>query len=242
MHELILIVDDNAKLLAGIKMRLEMLGYQVLLAVDGKDALDLLKSVTPHLIVADVMMPRMNGWEFFDRLRNDPRLHSIPFIFLTARTDEESILRGKSLGAEDYLVKPFKAEELEATIRGKLLRSVQLSRTLKAKGCGADIEDIRIGDLNIDLKAHRVHRKQEEIHLSPIEFNILANLSQKAGQVLTIDELAQISFPANDDLWDAQYTIRVHIKNIRKKIEPDPANPQYIVNVRGVGYRFEALN
>ncbi len=137
MHELILIVDDNSRLLAGMKMRLEMDGYQVLLASDGKEALDILRSITPHLVIADVMMPRINGWELFDRLRNDPRLCSIPFVFVTARTDDESIQRGKGLGAEDYLTKPFKVEELEAVVRGKLLRASQLSRAAENSNGGS---------------------------------------------------------------------------------------------------------
>jgi Response regulators consisting of a CheY-like receiver domain and a winged-helix DNA-binding domain len=242
MHELILIVDDNAKLLAGMKMRLEMVGYQVLVAGDGRDALDLLKSVTPNLIVADVMMPRMNGWELFERIRNDPRLCSIPIVFVTSRTDDESIQKGKGLGAEDYLTKPFKAEELEATIRGKLIRSAQLSRSLKSQPVDTHSKEIQIGDLYIDLNAHRVRRGDEEVSLSPTEFNILAQLGQKAGQIISMQELAEFNFPTSHDDWDAQDTIRVHIKNIRKKIEPDPSNPQYIVNIRGVGYRFETIS
>jgi DNA-binding response OmpR family regulator len=242
MHELILIVDDNAKLLAGMKMRLEMVGYQVLVAGDGRDALDLLKSVTPHLIVADVMMPRMNGWELFERIRNDPRLSSIPIVFVTSRTDDESIQKGKGLGAEDYLTKPFKAEELEATIRGKLIRAAQLSRSLKSQPVETNPKEIHIGELNIDLNAHRVLLGNEEVSLSPTEFNILAQLGQKAGQIISMQELAEFNFPTSNDDWDAQDTIRVHIKNIRKKIEPDPSNPQYIINVRGVGYRFQTIS
>jgi two-component system, OmpR family, response regulator MtrA len=237
MQNLILIVDDNTKLLAGMKMRLEMIGYQVLLAYDGREALDALKSVLPNLIIADVMMPRMNGWELFERVRSDTRLASIPFVFITARTDDESIQRAKSLGAEDYLTKPFKAEELEATIRGRLLRASQLAASLKNPEVPSDAAQLTFSDLVIDLKAHRVYRAHEEINLSPTEFSILAHLGKKAGQVLSLDELAKLNFPGDTDTWDAQDTIRVHIKNIRKKLEPDPSNPRYIVNVRGVGYR-----
>ena len=241
MHELILIVDDNAKLLAGMKMRLEMIGYQVLAAGDGREALDLLKSVTPHLIVADVMMPRVNGWDLFERIRNDPRLSLIPFVFVTSRTDDESIQKGKRLGAEDYLTKPFKAEELEATIRGKLIRAAQLSRSLKSQAGETTSKEIQIGDLTIDLNAHRVRQGDAEINFSPTEFNILVQLGQRAGQTISLQELAEFNFPSNSEDWDAQDTLRVHIKNIRKKIESDPSHPRYIVNIRGVGYRFESI-
>ncbi|HEX2978943.1 MAG TPA: response regulator transcription factor [Anaerolineaceae bacterium] len=237
--ELILLVDDNAKLLSGMKLRLEMVGYQVLLAYDGLSALDLLKVVTPHLIVADVMMPRMNGWELFERVRRDPRLNVIPFIFVTARTDDESIQRAKSMGVEDYLTKPFKAEELEASIHGRLLRANQLSQPHNAPEPDCLQNSIQVNDLTIDLKSHRVFRGDLIINLSPMEFKILANLCQKAGQVFSLDELAQLSYPSNFDTWDARDSIRVHIKNLRKKIEPDPERPYYIVNVRGVGYRIE---
>jgi two-component system OmpR family response regulator len=242
MRELILIVDDSPKLLTGMKLRLEMVGYQILVAADGREALELLKTITPHLIVADVMMPRMNGWEFFERVRSDPRLMAIPFVFVTARTDDESIQRGKGLGAEDYLVKPFKAEELEATIRGRLLRSAQLSRGLKSRENQTEIKSVKISDLTIDFKAHRIFKGNEEINLSPTEFVLLANLGQKAGQVLSFNELAILCFPNGQENWQAEDTIRVHIKNIRKKLEADPSKPHYIVNVRGVGYRFEALH
>jgi DNA-binding response OmpR family regulator len=218
-----------------------MVGYQVLAAGDGREALDLLKSVTPQLIVADVMMPRINGWDLFERIRNDPLLCLIPFVFVTSRTDDESIQKGKGLGAEDYLTKPFKAEELEASIRGKLIRAAQLSRSLKTQAVDTNPKEIRIGDLAIDLNGHRVRRGDEEVSLSPTEFNILVQLGKKAGQTISMHELAEFNFPTSSDDWDAQDTIRVHIKNIRKKIEPDPANPRYIVNIRGVGYRFENL-
>ncbi len=239
MHELILLVDDNAKLLAGMKMRLEMAGYRVLVACDGKDALDLLQAVTPQIIVADVMMPRMNGWDLFERVRNDTRLFSIPFIFVTARTDDESVQRGKLLGAEDYLVKPFKAEELEASIRGKLNRSAQLKRSQQVKDMHDVSKMIHVGDIMVDMDGHSVYRGEQQISLSPTEFNIFAYLCRKAGQVVSVDELAQSSFPTINDPWSAQDTIRVHIKNIRRKIEVDHANPRYIVNVRGVGYRLD---
>jgi DNA-binding response OmpR family regulator len=242
MHELILLVDDNAKMLAGMKLRLEMVGYRVLVASDGRDAVDLLQAVTPNLIVADVMMPRMNGWDLFEKVRNDPRLNLIPFIFVTARTDEESIQRGKRIGAEDYLVKPFKAEELEATIRGKLTRAAQLNRSLQGKETGEEIKTIQIGDIRIDLNAHTVFHGDTVICFSPTEFNLLAYLCRKVGQVVSVDELAQSSFPTISDPWSAQDTIRVHIKNIRRKIELDHTNPRYIVNVRGVGYRFNNPN
>jgi len=184
----------------------------------------------------------MNGWELFERVRDDPRLSATPFIFVTARTDDESIQRAKGMGAEDYLTKPFKAEELEASVRGRLLRAAQLSRSAKKNQPESEPSVIHIRDLTVDLKAHRVCRGDEEINLSPTEFKILTNLGRRAGQVFSLEELAEISFPTSFDAWDAQDTIRVHIKNLRKKIEPDPSKPRYIVNVRGVGYRFDSVN
>lgn len=240
MRALIMLVDDNAKLLSGLKLRLEMKGYQVLLAYDGDEALNLLKSTKPDLIVADVMMPRLNGWELFSRVRDDPRLASIPFIFLTARSDEISIQQGKALGAEDYITKPFKADELIASINGKLHRASQLARLSAIHTGESDLSIIESKNLCIDLSAHRVEKNGEEIGLTPTEFELLAYLAKNAGQVCSLDALASAVYPSNSNPWDFQDTLRVHIKNLRKKLGTEPSHPEYIVNVRGVGYRFEA--
>ena len=204
MRALIMLVDDNAKLISGLKLRLEMKGYQVLLAYDGDEALNLLKTTKPDLIVADVMMPRMNGWELFSKVRDDPRLAPIPFIFLTARSDEISVQQGKALGAEDYITKPFKADELIASINGRLHRASQLARLSNIHHGEQDLSIIESKNLYIDLSAHRVEQNGEEISLTPTEFELLAHLAKNAGQVCSLDALARAVYPTDSSPWDVR--------------------------------------
>jgi DNA-binding response OmpR family regulator len=173
----------------------------------------------------------------FEWVRADARLYTVPFIFITARTDDESIQKAKGLGAEDYIKKPFKAEELEASIRGKLLRAAQLAGAswLVAEEPSTTL---RMDDLMIDMAAHQVSRAGQVIHLSPTEFTILCHLCQNAGRVVSLDELARVLYPSTFNMWHAQDSIRVHIKNLRKKLEANPTRPRYLQNVRGIGYRF----
>lgn len=235
MSKCILLVDDNPRLVAGMKMRLELEGFQVVTAQDGTDALNVLDSLTPDLIVADIMMPRMDGWSLFNHVRAIHRLLDVPFIFVTALSDDASIQRAKEMGAEDFLTKPFKAEELVASVRGRLLRAEQLAL---AQATPASTTTNTVGTLVLDPASHRVTRDGAEIPLTPTEFRLCAHLMQHTGIMCTVDDLVQAMYPGDSEQWGTGEAVRVHIKNLRRKIELDDA-PPHIINVHGVGYRLD---
>jgi len=238
MAEQILLVDDNAKLLKGIKLRLELLGYKVLLAYDGIDALEALECNHPDLIVADIMMPRMDGWELFEKVRSEPHLAAIPFIFLTARSDELSTHQGKALGAEDYISKPFNTRDLVASIQGRLRRASELAQ-LASQEPKSPLQDvIEVQNLRILPKARQAYLDESELELTPIEFGLLVHLAHHAGEVCPFERMARAVYPADYQPWKAQETLRVHINNLRRKLNSTEGE-NLISNVRGVGYRFE---
>lgn len=244
MKEMILVVEDNPDMTTALKLALEMEGYQVLAAADGLEALRTLERVTPDLIVADIMMPRMDGYELYDAVHQDEKWLSIPFIFLTAKTDKEDIRLGKEMGADDYLVKPVEKEDLIAAIRGKLKRVAEL-KAAAVEAAQEGLEGpalkgtLKTGDLIIDLDRHVVTVKGQPVHLTPTEFELLACLANSVDFVVSCQELVrQVHKYHCDDESEAREIIRPHIKNLRRKIEPDPNNFIYIINVRGVGYKL----
>jgi DNA-binding response OmpR family regulator len=241
MKEMILVVEDNPDMTAALKLALEMEGYQVLTAVDGLEAMRVLERVTPDLIVADIMMPRMDGYELYKATHQDERWLSIPFIFLTAKTDKEDIRLGKEMGADDYLVKPVEKEDLIAAIRGKLKRVTELKAAAVQEGLeGPALKGtLQTGDLIIDLDRHIVTVKGQPVHLTPTEFELLACLADSVDFVVSCQELVkQVHKYHCDDESEAREIIRPHIKNLRRKIEPDPDAFTYVINVRGVGYKL----
>lgn len=243
MKEMILVVEDNPDMTAALKLALEMEGYQVLAAADGQEALGILERVTPDLIVADIMMPRMDGYELYEITHQNEKWLSIPFIFLTAKTDKEDIRLGKEMGADDYLVKPVEKEDLIAAIRGKLKRVAELKAAAGAVPEGLESPalkgTLKTGDLIIDLDRHTVTVKEEPVHLTPTEFELLATLANNVDFVVSCQELVkQVHKYHCDDESEAREIIRPHIKNLRRKIEPDPDNFIYIINIRGVGYKL----
>ncbi|MFB0535559.1 MAG: response regulator transcription factor [Anaerolineae bacterium] len=243
MKEMILVVEDNPDMIAALKHALEMEGYQVLAAADGLEALRILERVTPDLIVADIMMPRMNGYELYEATHQDERWLSIPFIFLTAKSDKEDIRLGKEMGADDYLVKPVEKEDLTAAIRGKLKRVTELKAAVEAAPEGleglAPRGTLKTGDLIIDLDRHVVTVKGQPVHLTPTEFELLACLANNVDFVVSCQELVRRVHKYHcEDESEAREIIRPHIKNLRRKIEPDPTNFIYVINVRGVGYKL----
>ena len=224
MNETILVVDDEQKILRLARDYLETGGYQVKTAADGKTALAIARREKPDLVVLDLMLPGMDGWDVCRALRRES---DIPIIMLTARAEEADQLVGLELGADDYVTKPFSPRLLVARVRA-VLRRVQ-----------GDIYQpgiISAGDLEIDTNGHRVTLGEDQIHLTRIEFKVLAVLAQHPGQTFSraqlLDRLHGTVFEGYDRSFDA------HIKNLRRKIEGDPSNPQYILTVYGVGYKF----
>jgi len=224
MNELILVVDDEAQIVKLARDYLEHAGFRVLSAADGPAALAAARREQPDLIVLDLMLPGLDGLDVTRTLRRES---DVPIIMLTARVDETDRLIGLELGADDYITKPFSPRELVARVRTVLRRTL---------GAPAQPGLLRAADLEIDLEGHRLNRAGTAIKLSRIEFNLLAILAQHPGQIFTraqlLDRLHGIIFDGYDRSIDA------HIKNLRHKLEPDPAEPRYVLTVYGIGYKF----
>ena len=225
----ILLAEDEVALRDFVSRNLHARGFEVLEASNGLEAMALWEREDPHLLILDIMMPRMDGLEVCKRVRE----HSaVPIIVLTALDAESDKVTALDLGADDYLTKPFGVEELLARVRAVLRRtqSDMISR--------ADEEIKQFGDLEIDLTGHIVRLQGEEIRLSPTEFALLKQLVTNAGKVLTHRMLLQ-------SIWGPEYGgeaeyLRVYINRLRHKLESDPANLRYLLTEPGVGYRFVA--
>jgi DNA-binding response OmpR family regulator len=222
----ILLIDDERKLTEPLRSSFERAGYQVTIAHDGHSGLSLALVEKPDVIVLDVMMPALNGWQVCQAIRE----HSTtPIIMLTALDDSVDRIKGLELGADDYLVKPFSYKELEAHVRA-MLRRVQLDHGQQAR------QQITIGDIKLDLQAHRVTLLGKDLVLRQKEYEILSLLMANMGKVVTREQLF-------DEVWGTDWlgdtrTLDVHMSWLRAKLEADPANPVYLQTVRGVGYRF----
>ena len=224
MNEVILVVDDEPKIVKQARDYLERSGFRVVTAGDGTTALAVARDERPDLIVLDLNLPKLDGLDVCRALRRES---DVPIIMLTARVEETDRLIGLELGADDYITKPFSPRELIARVRA-VLRRVQGG--VRRPGL------IRAGDLEIDLHGHRVTRAGESIHLTRTEFNLLATLAQHPGQTFTraqlLDRLHGVRYDGYDRSVDA------HVKNLRRKLEPDPLEPRYVLTVYGIGYKF----
>lgn len=223
----ILVVDDEPKIVEVVKSYLENSGYNVFEAYTGKQAFELFDRICPGLVVLDLMLPDIAGEEICRSLRRKSR---VPIIMLTARIEEEDILRGLGIGADDYVTKPFSPRQLVARVAA-LLRRTEEDRTLLT-----DVVSFHNDDLIIDYKNYAVKKRGVEINITPNEYKILTAISRFPRKAFTREEL--ISLVIGDDFEGFDRTIDSHIKNLRQKIEADPRNPQYILTVHGVGYRF----
>jgi DNA-binding response OmpR family regulator len=222
----ILVVDDEPRLLAFLRSELKASGYQVSVAQDGKGALRAAAARGPDLVILDVMLPDMSGFEVCRRLRETT---SVPILMLTARTNDTDKVEGLDAGADDYLTKPFSTPELLARVRA-LLRRVRAADT---DGPGAEF---RVGDFAIDFQRRRVEMRGEEVRLSATEYKLLAELCRNAGRVILREELlARVWGSAYRD--EVQY-VWVYVGYLRNKLEKDPRHPEYILTYPGVGYSF----
>lgn len=222
----ILVVDDDKKTVDLIQLYLEKDGYRVLAAYDGRQALELARQKRPDLVVLDLMLPQVDGLDVCRILRAESK---IPIIMLTARTTEEDKLLGLDLGADDYVTKPFSPRELLARVRAVLRRVAEA----KTKGP----PQVRYDDLIVDLVRHEVRLREEPVHLTPREFKLLETLVREPGRAFTRLELLHEVFGL--DYEGLERTVDVHVMNLRKKIEPEPDHPRYVITVPGIGYRFE---
>ncbi|MEA3340200.1 MAG: response regulator transcription factor [Chloroflexota bacterium] len=233
----ILVVDDEPRLLDGIRLTLETAGYEVLAVPDGLKALAALQSQPVDLIVADIAMPRMNGYQLYKRVRENSQWISIPFIFLTARAMDSDIRYGKELGADDYLTKPFEPEDLLAVIHGKLRRAQQLARRAAPPPATAS-HPLTIGKLRIDPGQYRVWMGEEPVELSAREFTLLESLARQAKQVISPQTLIQTTHDLDTDHTEASSLLRPLIRTLRRKLGYPVGDMGCIENVRGVGYRL----
>jgi len=224
MSKTILVVDDEKRILSLLKAYLEQQGFHVITAVNGQEAIYTARHEKPDLIILDVLMPEMDGYEFMRQHRKE---RETPIILLTAKVDEDDKVVGLELGADDYVTKPFSPRELTSRVRAVLRRTGQKP---------PQNEVIRLGGVTLDRDSHLVTLDEEIVDLTPSEFDLLAALMSSPGRTFTRLELL-------DQIQDTAFagyarTIDVHIKNLRAKIENNPRHPRYIETVYGVGYRF----
>ncbi|MFW6125726.1 MAG: response regulator [Chloroflexota bacterium] len=228
----ILIVEDDRTLLDVVRYNLAKEGYEVHVATDGIQAIEVTQRERPDLMILDIMLPELDGFEVCRILRRKEM--ALPILMLTAKTDEVDKVVGLELGADDYLTKPFSVKELVARVRAMLRRVEMTQREYTAI---PETQPIVVGDLEIDVARHQVSRGGSPVTLSPKEFELLSFLAKTPGQVFTRDTLL-------DRVWGYDYagdtrTVDVHIRWLRQKIEPNPDTPTYLVTVRGVGYKFQ---
>ncbi len=221
----ILVVDDDPGIVKVVRAYLEQEGFHVLTAYDGKQAMRIARHDRPDLVVLDLMLPEMDGWDVCRALRKES---DVPVIMLTARVEETDKLIGLELGADDYVTKPFSPRELVARVRAVLRR---------AQGMPPKPETISRAEITVDLARHAVTVGDESVDLTPTEFDLLAALMQDPGRSFTREQLLEQTQGYAYEGYER--TIDVHIKNLRQKIEADPRKPQHIKTVYGVGYKFE---
>jgi DNA-binding response OmpR family regulator len=227
-QQTILVVDDEKHIVNLLRAYLEQAGFRVVAAPDGRQALFAARHEKPDLVILDLMMPEMDGWEFTRRFRQESEA---PIIMLTARVEDVDKILGLELGADDYVTKPFSPREVVARVRAVLRRSQQTP---------SPPEVLRAGDLVLDMETHTVARAGEVIDLTPTEFKLLAALMERPGRVMTRYELLE---SAQGDAYEGyERTVDVHVKNLRRKLEPDPRDPRYVLTVFGVGYKFTERN
>ncbi len=240
LKETILVVDDQPELLENIALTLEAAGYAVATAQDGAQALELLSNTPPDLILADIAMPQLNGYQLFERVRENPDWVAIPFLFLTARALDSDIRYGKELGADDYLTKPIQPEDLLAVVRGKLRRAEQIANNVAGDPTMLRTRPriIRIGRLEIDPGRHDVVMNGRVVRLSAREFKLLLALAIQAGNVASAQNLVKATHGYETDPIEAGNLLRPLIRSVRRKMGYPVGEMGCIENVRGVGYRL----
>lgn len=231
----ILIVDDDEIVARTIERSLRSPEFCVTVAYSGVQALQIARRQPPDLMILDILMPGIDGYEVCRQVRADPLLSQLPVLFLTARSKEEDKIEGFRAGADDYLPKPFNVEELIMRVKAILRRSTATAPPESAQ------RQLQVGDLVLDCNTFEVTVKDRRVSLTPVQFDLLYYLMSHAGQVLSAQQLLQ-------DVWDYPYDagspdlVRVHIKNLREKLEPDPSAPVYLRTIQGHGYAIVVSN
>jgi DNA-binding response OmpR family regulator len=224
MPQTILVVDDQSSVRQLVQDYLTEQGFRVVTATDGQNALYTARHEQPDLILLDIMMPKMDGYQFLRQFRQE---RQTPVIIITAREEETDAVLGLDLGADDYVVKPFRMRELTARIHAVLRRmedSPERNEVLRGDG------------IDLDRRTHSVRIEDALVALTPIEFDLLATLMRSPGRVFSRDEL--VTGLTDSGFAGLESTLNVHVRNLRMKIEKDPGNPCYVETVFGIGYRF----
>lgn len=224
----ILIVDDEEHIIELIKFNLENAGYETLTATNGIDALRIVREENPRLILLDIMLPGMDGYDICKEIRKDNAIANIPVIMITAKGEEVDKILGLELGADDYITKPFSIRELIARVKALIRRT----------GTSMPDHTYKFSNISIDFNKHEILKDDTKIDLTLKEFELLEILIKNKGRVMTRDFLL-------DKIWGYEYigetrTVDVHIRHLRQKVEDDDKNPKYIETVRGIGYRFNS--
>jgi DNA-binding response OmpR family regulator len=231
MPDTILVVEDEAPVARGLEYGLKAEGFTVIVASNGKKALEAARSAHPQLVLLDVRLPDMSGFDVCRGLREEGM--TLPIIMVTARDEEVDKVLGLELGADDYVVKPFSLRELVSRVRAALRRAY--GELASADGPAT----ILFGDVVVDLKSMRVERKGATVSLTPTEYRLLRHLVTNPDQVFGRESLLETVW-GYDSSVESQRTVDVHMRHLREKLEEDPASPRWLVTVRGAGYRFSS--
>jgi DNA-binding response OmpR family regulator len=223
----ILIVEDDRAILLGLKENLSYEGHQVVQVVRGDEAIDRIASEKPDLLILDIMLPGLSGYEICRRIRKTDR--RLPILILTARADDVDKVMGLDLGADDYLTKPFSVQELMARVRAQLRRASSIAEPEMPL-------TLEFGDAQLDFVRYVATRGGKEVHLTSKEFALLRYLAAHRGAAIRRDLLIDKIW--GEDVYPTNRTVDTHILSLRSKLEPDPASPRYLLTVHGVGYKF----
>jgi phosphate regulon transcriptional regulator PhoB len=231
MKKKVLVVDDEKDIVDLITYNLEKEGFATIRAYDGEAALDLIKSKKPDLVILDLMLPGVRGLDVCRFIRKKPETETLPIIMLTARSDQTDKILGLEIGADDYITKPFNVRELIARVRAVLRRWDERSQK-------AETETFHFKGLHMNYETYEVTVDGKRIEMAPTEIKLLRFLTKHPGRVYTRDQL--LDYVWGDETFVEPRTVDVHVSRLRAAIETDKENPQYILTVRGIGYKFAA--
>lgn len=239
LQKKVLIVEDDVSIREMLELFLTSQGYKTAHAKDGVEGLLYFEKENPDLVLMDVMMPRLDGIRVCEEIR---KVSNVPIIFMSCKADASDIVEGLEIGGDDYIVKPFQMDELLARIRSNLRRAPIFHRSMLGTSfkIGVEEQQLEIDELKIDMNEQKVYLNNKYVSLSVKEYRLLLFLAQNPNEIFSMKDL-YTNVWRNESLGDTR-TVSVHMSNLRRKIEKDPANPEYILTVRGIGFMFNRKN